>query len=490
MRRRRVVRALAQRVGGGPSEVRAGLRSRPGGPDPVMIRDVLELALRVGEAMLSLGAAAVDVQQAVRGVVKAFGLTGAQADLTFTAITVSYDRAGDGRPVTMVRIVQERIPDYGRLQGVVELARRIREEPVAADDAAAALDAAHDELDAIISAPQTYRRWVVTVALSALAAAVAVLLGGGPAVALVAAVTTTLIDRVVWSLRRRGLPEFFLQAAGAAVAALVAVALFLWAPLVGIDLSVLPPSLVVAAGIVVLLAGLSLVGAAEDAISGFPITAGARTFEVVLLTAGIVTGIVGVLDVARRMGVPLVLADPPGALAPVPVAVSAAAVIAAAWAVASYARPRAVAVAAAAGAVSWGAFEATTALGVGPVVASAAAATVVGFLSEWGAPRLRMPSIVTSVCGIVPLLPGLAIYRGLFAVVEGGTGGLLTGVSILLGAAMVGLGIAAGVTLGEFLGAPLRLGTRGGGRARSSAGRGVTPRSLRRLVRRPPRAAR
>ena len=43
---------------------------------------------------------------------------------------------------------------------------------------------------------------------------------------------------------------------------------------------------------------------------------------------------------------------------------------------------------------------------------------------------------------------------------------------------------AGGVTLGEFLGAPLRLGTKGGGRSRSGAMRGVTPRNLRQLRRR------
>ena len=32
--------------------------------------------------------------------------------------------------------------------------------------------------------------------------------------------------------------------------------------------------------------------------------------------------------------------------------------------------------------------------------------------------RLRVPAIVASVCGIVPLLPGLAIYRGLFQIVQ------------------------------------------------------------------------
>ena len=52
-------------------------------------------------------------------------------------------------------------------------------------------------------------------------------------------------------------------------------------------------SLVVAAGIVVLLAGMSLVSAAQDAINGFPVTAGARAFELVTLTIGIVVGIAG-----------------------------------------------------------------------------------------------------------------------------------------------------------------------------------------------------
>jgi uncharacterized membrane protein YjjB (DUF3815 family) len=331
---------------------------------------------------------------------------------------------------------------------------------------------------------------VVTVALSTLAGAVAVLLGGGAAVALVAAATTAVIDRVVWFLSLRGLPAFFLQAAGAAVAALVAVALYLARPVLPFDPTLLPPSLVVASGIVVLLAGLSLVGAAEDAISGFPITAGARAFEVFVLTLGIVVGIGFVLDVARRLGVPLVLLGPPQNPSPVVVQVLAAGVVALAWAVASYARPRAVLVAAGAGATAWAVLSLMSTLGVGAAVASAVAAVVVGFVSEWASPRLGVPSIVTSVCGIVPLLPGLAIYRGMFDLVNTTTDiGVLPGVAGLFGALMIGLGIAAGVTLGEFLGAPLRLGTRGGGRSRSAAVRGVTGRAPRQLLRRSSRSS-
>ncbi|MBI9115111.1 threonine/serine ThrE exporter family protein [Sanguibacter suaedae] len=484
MGRRLDVRDLVRRVGGGAPNLQAGLRSRPEGLDSAAVRGVLELGLRIGESMIALGASAVDVTQAIRTVIRAFGLHGSQVDLTFTSITVSYDRGGEELPVTMMRIVRDRIPDYGRLQSVVELAQEVAQNPVAPEDAAAVLEDAHTRLDAVVTAPQTYQRWVITVALSAMAGAVAVLLGGSLAVTLVAAATTAAIDRVVWALGKRGLPPFFLQAAGAAVAALVAVGLYLAVPHLPIDPTLLPPSLVVASGIVVLLAGLSLVGAAEDAISGFPITAAARSFEVVVLTLGIVVGITGVLDLARRFGVPLVLFDPPVATSHVVLRAAAAGVVALGWAVASYARPRAAFLAAGIGALSWSVLTVVVGLGAGPAVGSAVAALVVGVLSEWISPRLKVQAIVTSVCGIVPLLPGLAIYRGLFDIVSNTSSGILPGFSELFGAMMIGLGIAGGVTLGEFLGAPLRLGTKGGGRTRSTAMRGVTPRNLRQLGRR------
>jgi uncharacterized membrane protein YjjB (DUF3815 family) len=88
------------------------------------------------------------------------------------------------------------------------------------------------------------------------------------------------------------------------------------------------------------------------------------------------------------------------------------------------------------------------------VVASGIAAVAIGFCGELLTGRLRMPPMLVAVCGIVPLLPGLAIYRGLFAiVVEADVQG---GLTALVGAAAVGLALAAGVTLGEYLGHPVR----------------------------------
>ena len=73
-------------------------------------------------------------------------------------------------------------------------------------------------------------------------------------------------------MSRRRLPYFYQQAAGGAVATLLAA---LAAPL---PLQ-LDASLVVTANIIMLLAGVGFMGALQDALSGFYLTAGARLTE-------------------------------------------------------------------------------------------------------------------------------------------------------------------------------------------------------------------
>ena len=402
----------------------------------------LGLALRIGESMLAVGASAANVTASVLRVAAAYGLANCQVDVTFTSLTISYD--GDAAlPVTLMRVVRPRGMDYARLQGITDLARAIGADRLDIEDA-------HRRLDRVVSAPHPYRRPIHALGWAGVAGSIGFLLGGGWLVALAAALTTSAIEQIMRALNRRGLPMFFQQAAGAAVATGVAVLLVAW------DVDV-RSSLVVAAGIVVLLAGLSLVGAAGDAISGFPVTAAARAFEVLTLTAGIVAGIAGVLDLAQRARLPLTVVDVSTSTVPFAVALAAAAGIAGFWALASHARPRAVGVATVAGALAWATSSAAGALGAGPAVASATAAVVVAFCGESLTDRLRIPPLLVAVCGIVPLLPGLAIYRGLFAIVV--EADLPGGVNTLVGAAVIGLGLAAGVALGEYFGRTLR-GTR------------------------------
>jgi len=112
-------------------------------------------------------------------------------------------------------------------------------------------------------------------------------------------------------------------------------------------------------------------------------------------------------------------------------------------------------------------------LGMGPAAANSCAALVAGFASQLVASRLQVPALALTTAGIVPLLPGLVVYQGLFEIVRGAPGvGLSPGLTTLLGAAGIGLGLAAGVSMGTFLARPLRVGLdRGQRRAlRRSAG--------------------
>ena len=178
-----------------------------------------------------------------------------------------------------------------------------------------------------------------------------------------------------------------------------------------------------------LLVGLSVVGAAQDAIDGYYVTAGARVFEVLVLTLGIVVGIGAVLAIAQRSG-------------------GLDAVHCRHAAIRQHRGPSG---------GRDGGFGNVRGVGMGPVAASSLAALTAGFLSQLGASRLRVPALALSTAAIVPLLPGLAVYRGLFEIVQRSPGeGLSTGLTTLFGAAGVGMGLAAGVSLGTFLARPLR----------------------------------
>jgi len=214
--------------------------------------------------------------------------------------------------------------------------------------------------------------------------------------------------------------------------------------------------LVVASGIVVLLAGLSVVGAAQDAIDGYYVTAGARAFEVLVLTLGIVVGIGVILAMAQRAGVSMEFTASAQLSTNAVVQVLAAMVVSGAFAVSAYAGPRAGFYSTLTGGLGWLAYLGAIRIGMGPAAASSLAALIAGFLSQRVASRLRVPSLALSMAGIVPLLPGLAVYQGLFEIVRSTPGaGLSTGLTTLLGAAGVGMGLAAGVSMGTFLARPL-----------------------------------
>jgi uncharacterized membrane protein YjjP (DUF1212 family) len=409
-------------------------------PDEREAYRILDFALRAGEVLLSGGAGASDVTATTMALAHACGLQRVVCEVTFTSITLSYVRAPDVAPVTSVRLVQARTADYTRVTEIHNLVADLV-------DGRTTPQAAMAHLDEVRARRHPYSRWMVTVFRALLATGVAGLLGGGWLVALVAFVTTAAVDRLAAALSRRLVPDFYVNAAGAALVTGVAVALT--AADVGVR-----PSLVVAGGLVLLLPGVTLVGSVQDAITGFLLTASARAFEVFVLTAGIVSGVAAVLSLANSFGVTLAINQPPSpGLGQVAVQGVSAAVAAAAAAGASYAPRRTLPTSGLAGGLGWAAFRVFEDMGLDVALSTFLAAVFVGFGSYAFADRQQAPPLIYIAAGIIPLLPGLTIYRGMLFLASGDSG---TGILLLSQAVTIGLAIASGAILGEFLAQPAR----------------------------------
>jgi uncharacterized membrane protein YjjP (DUF1212 family) len=402
----------------------------------------MDLCLRIGEMLLSSGAGAADVTATMRSVADHFGLRQAEIDVTFTALSMSHQRSADDVPTLMMRHVQQRDIDYEDLTAVDHLVRDVLTDQ-------ADLYLARSRMATIVSLGHAFPRWAVTVAWMVMAASVGVFLGGGPVVSLVAAVAAALIDRVQIVLARRRLPFFYLQVAGGAIATLLAAGVA--ATPIEVD-----PSLVVTANIIMLLAGIGLMGAVQDALTGFYLTSSARLIEAMMATAGIIAGVALGISVADTLGFEL------GQLVPgkveasdLPAVLLGAAFSAAAFSVASYAPRRAVVPIALITAVAAGISQAITVAGVGRAAAAGAAAFFIGLVAYAVAGRVRVPPLVVAVPAIVPFLPGLSIYRGLTFLADGGFF-VSQGILALMTAISVAIALASGVILGEYVAQPLK----------------------------------
>ena len=171
-----------------------------------------------------------------------------------------------------------------------------------------------------------------------------------------------------------------------------------------------------------------------------------------LATAGIIAGVTGGFDLAEAMGVDLGRLDP-GAydLAGPALLTLGGAVASAAFAFSSYAPLRTLLPVALVGSLASTVYSLAVLAGVGPAWSTAVAAVAVGVICYSVAGRIRVPPLVVVMCGVIPLLPGLAIYRGLAQLALGQAGTLS-----LVGAAATAIALASGAILGQYLAQPLK----------------------------------
>ena len=344
--------------------------------------------MRIGEVLLSSGAGAADVTATMLEVTRACGVRNVTADVTFVDLTLRHQAGSDEPAALQIRRVNRRPVDYADL---IEVDRAVS-----------------DLVAGEITRSQAR-------------------------------------DGTQLLLPQHRIPAFYQQAAGGFVATLIAVT----ASATELEVN---PSRVITAGIVMLLAGVGIMGATQDALAGFPVTASARLMDALLNTAGIIAGVGAGLTVGDLLGVGLTSFKPGAAgLAEAGVTVVGAAVASAAFAFASYAPLRALVAVALVGALGQGVLLAVDSSEVGRTWGSAVAAVTIGAVCHLAAGRFRVPPLVVVVPAIVPLLPGLDIYRGLALLAEG-----KDGVLQLAAAAATALALAAGVILGQYLARPLK----------------------------------
>lgn len=449
----RAWRSRAAHVVRGVSPPTVALGTRTGGDDAVtqrQARAVIDLALRVGEAMLSTGASAADCVATVLRLVQAYGVRSAHVDITFTSITVSIHRGLHEDPLSVMRVIPARSPDYSRLEDVQHLVDEVVG-AAARDEGPMDVDVARVRLMRILAAPHPYRRWVVTVGSALMGTGIVMLFGAAPGMWAVAAVSAALVDRVQRVLYRAGVAAFFAQAVSAAVSALIALLLF-WSASRGMDvLGVQAPSLVLVSGIVILLAGLGLLGATQDALDGYYVTAGARVLEVVLMTLGIAVGVAVVMGLANRLGVSMEIQGATLLGANPFLNAIGAVLVALGFCLGTYAGLRTTLLAMLIAILGWTVFTLGLSLGLGGVAAAGVAAVPVGALAVAGHRRLRVPEMAVATASIVALLPGLAVYRSINLFLADNSA--VVGMAVLqFGTAVsTGLALAAGLSIGGFL---------------------------------------
>lgn len=412
-------------------------------------REVIDLALRVGEAMLATGASAADTVAHILRLCQAYGVGSVHVDITNTSVSVSIHRGLFEDPLNVMRVVSGRAPDYTRLEAVQRHVDRIVAS-AGPDGPTMDVTAARKRLQELLASSHPYRRWVVTLGASIMAVGVVMLFGAGPFMLLVAAVSTALVDRIQRRLYRTGLAAFFTQVVSAAVPAFFALLLFRFGDVI-LPGTHFTPSVVVVSGIVVLLAGLGVLGAAQDALDGYYVTAGARGLEVMMMTLGIAVGVAIVIGFGRALGVSMEASAVISLGGSPLVGTLGAALIALGFCLSTYAGVRTIVISMLISALAWLLFVGLLELGLAMAAATAVAATLVGALAYVAHRRMRVAEAAVATAAIVAFVPGLSVYRSLYLVMQNSAITMPQAMLYLVAAVSTGIALAGGLSMGGYL---------------------------------------
>ncbi|MDO4929302.1 MAG: threonine/serine exporter family protein [Corynebacterium sp.] len=409
------------------------------------ISGVLNIAARIGEILINAGVTNTDAAIYVRSVLESFGLWGVHVDLTHQRINLYANIPGE-HGINMVHVVRGGAQNYRQLAQCDALIRDIH-----AGKAGPA--AAEIRLDSIAAYDKDMEDFGVKLSWSVLGAAVSAMIGGSIYVILVTWVASLLIMHLTYWLDKKGLPVFFQNAAGGVLATFIAGVTYR----IGMEFDVLiRPSMIIATSIVVMLAGLTLVQALQNGVASAPITAMARLFDTLMVTAGVVAGVGMGIMLMSYLGISL----PPMETTAAPNFNSNfVRVLGGTFASAGFARacqaqwPAVFSSMGTAFMASCLYYYVFLEVNMSDPMATALTATTMGLLAGLVGRRFQVPPVIIAVAGVTPLLPGLAIYRGLYGLLNDQ---ILAGFTNLTFAFVTATALSAGIVFGEWIARQLR----------------------------------
>lgn len=417
----------------------------------------IAFVLDLGEALFRYGAGALEVETSIIAVTAAFGMKNTDVDITNQSISLNW--APDGKiPYSRVRVVRSWSRNFKALAAVHELVTDIISGRLTRGESA-------DRLQEITREPKPYPRWMVNLAGALFASLFASFLGAPLLDAALGFGATLVVLGITRQLAVWRVPEFFTLAAGGFVATFIAMgAIMLDVPIT--------PSMVVAGGLMILLPSARVVSAIQDAINGFPITSAGRLVSAMIAFAGMTAGIMAGVVLADLLGAPHIevaegltrIYHPAVMVALVFVAAMAAVVV-------EQARWKMLLPTGAVSALGFLLFYAGELIGLGERMTPILGATVVGALGRVVALRMGAPQLVVAVPGMMFMLPGLMVFRGMYQIALDNPDttlvvSMMGGLTELFSALIIILGIAAGIVLGDVLTRPFTSGLQSHERSR------------------------
>lgn len=404
------------------------------------IRSALGFVLDLGEALFRFGATALEVETSAIAVTASFKIDDVEVDVNNQSLILNYAPV-DGSGYTLSRVVRSWSQNFAGLAALHRLVTDIVAGELSQAEARA-------EFDKIIRKPKPFPKWVALLAAGVFAGLFVAYLGGNLLEASLSFASTLLVMWTIGLLGKSRVPEFFTTMAGGFIATSVA----FWVAILQFPVA---PSMVVAGGLMMLLPSARFVSAVQDGINGFPLTAAGRFVSASLSYSAMVAGIVAAVVLADKFGMAelnIVEVQP----ASLPIIALGAIVMAAACAdaVVEQSEKRLLLPTALVSLAGFAGYTIAMEFGAGPRLTPAIAATVIGATARAVALRMGAPQLVIAVPAILFLLPGLTIFRSMYAIAMD-SGAIVDGLVGMFNASMVIMAIAAGVALGDTIARPL-----------------------------------